>query len=370
MNTVLTNLTAKLPEFSGGIFAVSYFGNTVGDYVEAGIILLVSLAVFGLLHFLLLHRLAGLAEKTKTDIDDVLVRIVRNLRPPFYVFVAFYVAMQSLIVHGVVEKIVEVILVVWVVYQIIRSLEILVEFVVTKKFDKDGDGEADGAVALLARLVRGVLWALGGLFILQNVGVDVTALIAGIGVGGIAIAFALQNVLEDLFSSFSIHFDKPFVVGDFIVIGEKKGTVERIGVKTTRLRALQGEELVVSNRELTSVAIQNYGAMEERRIEFEFGVTYETAPGMLRKIPVMVEQLVEQMEKTRFDRCFFKTFGDSALVFNSVYFVDSGEYAEYARANQELFIKIMESFSEAGIEMAFPTRTVHVVNSSEGVRST
>ena len=269
--------------------------------------------------------------------------------------------MQSLVVHGVVAKLIEIIIVVWVVYQIIRSLEILVEYIVKKKFDKDGDGEADGAVALLARLVRGILWALGGLFILQNVGVDVTALIAGIGVGGIAIAFALQSVLEDLFSSFSIHFDKPFVVGDFIVVGDKKGTVERIGVKTTRLRALQGEELVMSNRELTSVAIQNYGAMKERRINFEFGILYETAPELRRKVRSIVEMIIDKQEGARFDRCFFKTFGGSALVYDVVYFVESSEYEAYMELNDKIFNTIMDRFTEEGIEMAYPTTTVHLI---------
>lgn len=361
MSEIANTLLAQIPVLSGGIWDVEYFGNTLSGYVFAGVVLVGALIVFGVLQFVLLRRLAALAKKTETDIDDALIRIVGSFKPPFYTFLAFYVGVQTLQLNNVFGRVLEIILLVWVIYQVIRAGEILVEYVAIKFFDKDGDGEADAAIALLAKLIRGILWASGGLFILQNLGVNVTALVAGLGVGGIAIAFALQNILEDLFSSFAIHFDKPFVVGDFIVLGDKKGTVERIGIKTTRIRSVQGEELVVSNKELTATQIQNFGAMEERRINFVFGLIYDTPVEKLRRVPGIVKGIVGGIAGARFDRCFFKNFADSALEFDTVYYVESSDYKDYIRANEAIYLMILEKFAAEGIEMAFPTQTIHVV---------
>lgn len=366
----MEQLLALLPQLEGGVFRAEYFGNTVGSYAEAGILFVLALLVFGVVQSVILKRLKLLAEKTKTDIDDTLIGIVRNLKPPFYGFLAFYLATKTLVLNDIAGRILDVILLIWLVYQVVRALGILIEYVARRFFDKDGDGEADAASALLAKLMRGALWALGGLFILQNLGINVTSLIAGLGVGGIAIAFALQNILEDLFSSFAIHFDKPFVVGDFIVLGDKKGTVERVGIKTTRIRSVQGEELVVSNKELTATQIQNFGAMEERRINFVFGLTYDTPPEKLRRVSKIVEEIIERVEKARFGRCFFKEFAESALEFNTVYFVESSDYQDYVKANEQIFIAMLERFSQEGIEMAFPTRTVHIVQSGQTTSTT
>lgn len=366
MSNAFTWLGATLPQLRGGLWDNIYFGNSLGDYVTAGLFIVAGLILFGVLQAVILRRLALLAKKTKTDIDDTAIKIVKNLKPPFYTFLAFYLAVQTLVLHSTVNRALDIILLIWIVYQLIRAGEILVEYLGKRFFDKDGDGEADAAISLLMKLIRGLLWISGGLFIFQNLGVNVTALVAGLGVGGIAIAFALQNILEDLFSSFAIHFDKPFVVGDFIVLGDKKGTVERIGIKTTRIRSVQGEELVVSNKELTAAQIQNFGAMEERRINFVFGLTYDTPSEKLRRVPGILESIISDVAKVRFDRCFFKNFADSALEFDTVYYVESSDYKDYTRANEAIYLAIIERFAAEGIEMAFPTQTLHVVKEDRG----
>ncbi len=155
-------------------------------------------------------------------------------------------------------------------------------------------------------------------------------------------------------------FDKPFVPGDFIVVGDKKGTVEKIGIKTTRLKALQGEELIISNKELTSAQIQNFKKMEERRISFSFGVTYETPVEKVKKIPDIIKDIIDKEDGARFDRAHFSRFDDSALNFDIIYYVGSGDYADYMDIQQSINIKILEVFEEMRIGMAYPTQTIYM----------
>jgi MscS family membrane protein len=175
---------------------------------------------------------------------------------------------------------------------------------------------------------------------------------------GVAIAFAFQNILEDLFSSFAIVFDKPFKIGDFIIVGDKLGVVEKIGIKTTRIKSLQGEEIVISNKELTSAQVRNFKKMETRRISFSFGVTYQTPTEKLKGIPKTVESIIEETDNVRFDRAHFNEFGDSALLFEVVYYVEGNDYNMYMDAQQQINLKIKESFEKDGIEMAYPTQTI------------
>ena len=211
---------------------------------------------------------------------------------------------------------------------------------------------------------------------------EITALLAGVGVAGIAIGLALQNVLGDLFASLSIVLDKPFVLGDFIIVDDKLGVVENIGLKTTRIRSLSGEQIVFSNADLLSSRIHNYKKMQERRVAFQFRVPYDTSLEQLRMIPAMVREIIlnvpsEQMETwrrmclqhkrdpegatlTRFDRAHFSTIGDSALHFEIVYYVYSADYNLYMDVQQYINLEILRRFSENGIRLALPARTVHV----------
>ena len=228
----------------------------------------------------------------------------------------------------------------------------------------DGDGEPDnGIVSFMSGLLKASLWIVAALMVLSNLGVNVTGLMAGLGVGGLAIAFALQNVFADLFASFSIYLDKPFKIGDFIIVGEHTGTVEKIGIKTTRIRALQGEEIVISNQEMTSARVHNFKKLDERRISTQFGVTYDTPTETLKKIPDMIKKIVDEEKMTRFDRAHFTTFGDSALLFDLVYYIESQEYVDYLEAQQAMNFKIKEAFEGAGIDMAFPTQTIYIEKS-------
>lgn len=319
---------------------------------------LVLIIVFKLAQWAILSRLERLAEKTTTDLDDVAVKVVREVRPPFYLYIVIYLSLQTLTLESWLDQTIDAVLIIAVVYQVVLAAQILINYLVEKRVKK-GEG-AKSMATLIRQISTLILWAIGLLLVLSNLGVDVSALIAGLGIGGIAIALALQNILSDLFSSFAIHFDKPFEVGDFVVLGEKSGTVEKIGIKTTRIRLLQGEELVVSNQELTSAQIRNFKQLQERRVVFTLGVTYETPNTKLKKIPGMVRKAVRSIKDTKIDRVHLKEFADSALVFEVVYYVKSSEYVEYMDVQHEINLLIKAAFEEAGIEFAFPTQTIHL----------
>ncbi len=342
------------------VWQYTFAGNTVLDFTITFGAFIGFLVVFKVFQVIVLNYLRKLAEKTETDIDDTLVSIVKSLKPPFYSFLAFYAATFFLVLSELLQKIIDVILIIWIVMQIIVATQILIDYIVKKKMGEEEDAAAENAIDIIGKISKWILWSFGLLLVLSNLGINVTSLIAGLGIGGIAIALALQNTLSELFSSFSIYFDKPFVPGDFIVIGDKKGTVEKIGIKTTRLKALQGEELIISNKELTSAQIQNFKKMKERRISFSFGITYETPVEKVKKVSSVIREIIESVDGARFDRAHFSKFDDSALNFDVVYYVGSGDYADYMDIQQNINIKIMEIFEEMGIGMAYPTQTIYM----------
>lgn len=346
--------------FPSAAWEISFFGNSLGAYVSAVVVFVVFIIVFKLFQSAVLGALKRFAERTKTKLDDLFIHIIRSFRPPFYLFLAFYVALQFLSVSSFVGKATNIILLVWVVYQIMLAVQIVIDFVIRKKQLSEKDASAKNMLDIGGNIVKWILWIFAVLFVLSNLGVEITSLIAGLGIGGVAIAFALQNILGDLFSSFAIYLDKPFQPGDFIVVGAHSGVVERIGIKTTRIRALQGEEIVISNRELTSVRVQNFKRLKERRVVFPFGVIYETSNEKVRKIPKLIEEIVGGVEGARFDRSHFQSFGDSALLFETVYFIESDDYTKYMDIQQAINLAVKESFEKEGIVMAYPTQTLYL----------
>ena len=196
------------------------------------------------------------------------------------------------------------------------------------------------------------------LIALDNIGVNITTLIAGLGISGIAVALAVQNILGDLFASFSIVLDKPFVIGDFIIVDDYLGTVEHVGLKTTKIRSLSGEQLVFSNADLLKSRIRNYKRMNERRDVFTIGVLYQTPHEILSQIPKMICKIIENQAQVRFDRAHFKEYGDYSLKFEVVYWIQNPDYNVYMDTQQSINLDIFKHFKEAGVEFAYPTQTL------------
>ncbi len=340
------------------------WGNSGKQWILAIIFFIGAVIVFKIFSSLVILKLKKISKKTKTSLDDFLVGLIKNIKPPFYYFMSLYGATKLLQLNQLAGKIVFGVFLITTVYQAIIILQKIIDFVIKgalKSSDDEIDPDKEAIVRLIGQLTKVALWIVGALLILSNFGIDITSLIAGLGIGGIAIALALQNILGDMFASFSIFIDKPFKVGDFISISPtEKGTVEKIGIKTTRVKTLQGQQIVVSNKKLTDSSVENFRRMEKRRVNFGFGVTYETPVEKLREIPKMVEEIIESKEKVKFNRAHFKRLGNSSLDFKVIYTMESPEYKEYMDVQQEINFEIMERFEKEGIEFAYPTQTIFV----------
>jgi len=308
-------------------------------------------------------RFSRFAERTRTGVDDRLYDLLDATRRSFFAVVAVYVASRGLTLAPGVDRMVAMLLVVALALQSALWADRVLGGWLAARMAVGGSAQATGYTAV--RFIgRWVLWSVILLVALDNLGVDVSALVASLGVGGIAVALAVQNILGDLFCSLSILFDKPFEVGDFIIVDDLMGTVERIGIKTTRVRSLGGEQLVFSNSDLVGSRIRNYKRMWERRVVFGFGVTYDTPPQTLERIPQIVREIVEQIDDLRLDRAHFQSFGDSALLFEVVYYVRKPDYNVYMDAQQEINLRLMRRLSEEGVEFAYPTQTLYLHRSA------
>jgi small-conductance mechanosensitive channel len=314
---------------------------------------------------IILWRMAKWSEKTTTVWDGAAVAALRHAGFWFAVAVAAFCGSFFLVLPEPSERyrqIINTAMLLILLLQVAVSGTAFIGEAATRYGERrrHSDPAATMTINALAMLGKLLLFAVLLLLALDNLAVDVTALVAGLGVGGIAVALAVQNVLGDLLASLSIVFDKPFVPGDFIVIGDHMGTVEKIGLKTTRLSSLTGEQLIFANNDLLQSRIRNYKRMRERRIVFPVGVTYDTPRAMLEAIPGLLRESVETQENVRFDRAHFKDFGDFALNYETVYYVLSPDFAVYMDVQQAINLAIHQRFEERSIEFAFPTQTLHL----------
>ena len=354
--------------FIGPAWQQIWWGNTVQDYTVALVVLVVFWSAFWLLQKLVLSRLRRVAERTATDIDDTVLKIVDEIKPSFYLVLAVWGSVRTLALSDGVARVVNTLLMLVLAYQVVMSLQILIDYLVKRwlakgkeeEMSKEQERQTESALGIINLLAKFVLWSVGLLFVLSNLGINVTSLVASLGIGGIAIALAAQNILGDLFSSLAIYLDKPFAIGDMIAVGDVRGTVQHIGIKTTRIKTLTGEEVILPNKELTNSQVQNFRKMSERRVIFELGVVYDTEASALTQIPQMLKNLIDKTDNCRFDRAHFKTFGDSALIFEVVYYVTAREFAIHVKAQQAINVAIKESFDAAGLEFAYPTQTQYV----------
>jgi len=351
-------MTERLSEF----LSTGIFGNTIDQYLVASATFVAAFLVLRLSKRILAARLVTLAHRTETDIDDLLVRLFRRIGSAIFALISLDLAMRMLVVPPAAVRAFDVLLLVVLSFRTVQVLQDVVLFGVDRwvtrgKPDDPGARAASRNISAVARLA---LWLVGTLFVVSNLGLNVSSVIAGLGIGGVAVALAAQALLKDAFSAFAIWMDKPFEVGDFIIVGDMLGTVEYVGFKTTRLRSLGGEQLVFSNADLTDSRVRNYKRMRERRVLFNFGVVYQTPLESLREIPGLVRRIIESQELARFDRAHFQGFGDSALSFEVVYYVLSPDYNVYMDVQQAINVRLVEELGKRGIEFAYPTRQLYV----------
>ncbi len=338
------------------------YDNPVWTWLLAAAVILVVVVILIFLRRVAHRRLVAFANRTVTKVDDLVADLLGRTRFWFLTAVSLYAGSLALTLPPVANRVISTIAVLALLIQVGIWATALVTFWISRSVKRTLEEDAATATSLAALgfIIKLVLWAVVLLLALDNMGVDITALIAGLGIGGIAVALAFQHILSDLFASLSIVIDKPFVIGDFIIVDDLLGTVERIGLKTTRVRSLFGEQLVFSNSDLLNSRIRNYKRMFERRIVFSIGVTYQTPYEKLAAIPEMVREIVEAQEMTRFDRTHFKEYGDFALKFEIVYYVLVPDYNVYMDIQQAINLAVYEQFEKEGIDFAYPTQTLFV----------
>ncbi len=337
-----------------------YYNNTLSEYTWALGLFILIIFVFKIAKNIIWHRLEKISKLSKTTLDDKLVEMLKSINFCFYLVLSFWIISRILEISSIVNDIVNTLFIIFIFHQVTKFFYILLKFWVNRKVESDVQRE--NILPLLSITMKVIIWIFAIILILSNLGVNVNSLIAGLGIGGIAVALAAQAVLGDIFSSITIYFDKPFEAGDFIVLedGVTMGVVKKIGFKTTRIDAIGGEEVVVANSSLTSQKIHNYKKMEKRRVSVNFGVIYDTPQEKMKRIPEIVKNIVDDISDIDFDRVHFKKFADSSLVFELIYFVDTDDFNAYMDHNQELHLQIKEQFEKENIEMAFPTQTIHL----------
>jgi small-conductance mechanosensitive channel len=353
-----------------GFLGWNFWNNQVKLWLIALATALTILIVLRIVRRILIRSFSKRAQRSGNDLYELTTVSARRTQMPLVAILALYAGLQVLTLpQGLKPWIVSVAMAALIV-QLTIWANAMLGFFIGRYQQTHIENQASRAATLRAVnfVARILLIGIAVILILDNIpGVEITALIASLGIGGIAVALALQNILSDLFGSLSIMLDKPFVVDDFIIVDNYLGTVEYIGLKTTRVRSLSGEQLVFSNNDLLKSRIRNFKRMAERRVVFTIGVTYQTPVAKLKKIPELIENFIQSLEATRFDRAHFQGFGDFALNFEVVYYVLDPDYNRYMDIQQAINLALFEKFSHLGISFAYPTQTLYIDRSSRPV---
>lgn len=342
-----------------------FLGNPLRSWTMAAAAFVGVLVLLPVIRGLVIARVRRIRKEDRPPWAQLVLLLITRTRRLWIFVAALYAAEHFLVLPDRVERISTAVIVVVAWLQAAVWGVAMIEFLLRKRqarLEAEGDTRQSGSVSVLMFVARIVLFALALLLALDNLGVNITALVAGLGIGGIAIALAVQTILGDLLASLSITLDKPFVEGDWLRIDDIEGTVEHIGVKSTRLRSVSGEQVILSNADLLRSRVRNMGRMPERRALFQLGVAYETPPALLAEVPKLVEHAVTGVAGTRFEYCALRGFGDSALQYEVVYFVPNPTTArnKFIAIGDEVNRRIHAEFAQCGIAFAYPTRKVIV----------
>jgi small-conductance mechanosensitive channel len=338
------------------------YHNTIREWIYAGLVVVFVFLIVRISKAILFKQISRISAKTATEWNDLAAGLVNKIKFFFLIVISFYAGAHLLTlpnsINNFINKFVGIVLFVQVGVLASEAIRFWLSSYRKRKIEDHAD--AVTTMTSVGIIVRILLWLIILLIALDNLGVNVSALIAGLGVGGIAVALAVQNILGDLFASFSIVLDKPFVIGDFIIVDNFMGTIEHIGLKTTRVRSLSGEQLIFSNSDLLKTRIRNFKRMYERRVVFSIGVVYQTSHEKLTKIPPIIKKIIENQEQTRFDRAHFKEYGSYALNFEIVYWIENPDYNIYMDIQQTINLEIFQQFKREDIEFAYPSQSIFI----------
>ncbi len=338
-----------------------YYNNTVREYLVALAVIVGGVLLVFAFRKLLVKLLRKWTGKTLGKWDDFLVKSLTRFGIPIIQWSIVYSGIHLLTLSEKAQRVIEVGTSIVVTYYILRLISTLVQMLIKSGVERRGYGEEKlRQMGGLMMIVNGIIWIVGIVFLLGNWGVEITPIIAGLGIGGIAVALAAQNILGDVFNYFVIFFDRPFEAGDFIIVDDKLGTIEYVGIKTTHIRSLSGEQIVIGNANLTNSRIHNYKRMMQRRVVFGINVQYGTSRDLVEKISVLLRSIVERQERARFDRAHFASYNDWSLRYEVVYYVLSPDYNVYMDTQQAINLAIYEEFDKLNVRFAIPAQSVFI----------
>ncbi|MBE0602844.1 MAG: mechanosensitive ion channel family protein [Deltaproteobacteria bacterium] len=343
------------------ILSYEFYHNRVSEYLLCLAIFAGGFLVVKVLQSLITRRLKTWAETTPTHFDDFLVDRIRRTGVPLAYLGVVQASLRVLNLTPRVERIIDMAGIVLLSLIAILFAVALVRFAFREYLRKEGeDATREHALKGVLTLANSLVWVVGTLFMLDNLGFKISTVVAGLGIGGIAVALAAQAVLGDLFAYFTILFDHPFEIGDFVIVGDHMGVIDRLGIKSTRIASLGGEQIIVSNKDLTDSRVRNYKRMAKRRVVFRIGVTYQTPAKALREIPGIIADTFREIERATLDRAHFFSYGDFSLIYEIVYYVEGNDYTRYMDIQQAANLRIYDEFGKRGIEFAYPTQTLFV----------
>jgi len=338
-----------------------FWGNSLLNWIIAFGIVVVSWSLIRFGRLVIFRRFKQFAARTRNTLDDFIVQITEGALIPALYLGALYGGVSYLTISAGIQKLLHVAVMVVVTFIIIKTITSALNYLINNALGNNPeDLERKRHARGIIIIINIVLWILALVFLINNLGYNITSVVTGLGIGGVAIALASQTILGDLFNYFVIFFDKPFEVGDFIIVDDKMGAIEYIGVKSTRIRTLSGEQLICSNTNLVNARIHNYKRMEKRRVVFTFGIPYNTPPEKVARIPTMIKDIILKQETTTFDRAHFSAFGQFSLTFEVVYYILSADYNLYMDRQQTIYLAILNVFKREGIYFAYPTQTLMI----------
>lgn len=340
--------------------------NKISDYLIAIAVLGIGTISIKSIRNSLWHRLERWSKRTPTPLDDYLIRLGEKAVIPLLYLGVFYLGISNLTLHPILDRGLDAIAIIVATILGIRFFIALAEHSLRFYWvTYTNNPTLEQTLISLIPAIRAIVWTLGIIFLLDNLGFNISAVVTGLGIGGVAVALASKGFLEDLFSYFAILFDRPFEIGHLIGIGDLMGTVKTIGIKTTRLQSVTGEELAIANKDLTNSRLKNFTRMSERRVLFQIGVTYETPVEKLQDIPQTIQTIIESQNLTTFDRAHFSSYGESKLLFEIVYYINTNDYKHYMDVQQHVNFELKRYFQEQQIEFAYPTPSTDLNLSTE-----
>ena len=334
--------------------------------VTENLMLAISIFFIGILLSIIISKISKIffkriSKRTKTNLDDFIFEVISGIIKPIGFLLSSYFSIDYFFDNEItfisvllnIKKLIILII-------IIKALNKVIIKSLIESTTNVNDASISSMISSLTPLIRASTWTIGSIFFLQNLGVQMTAVWALLSAGGIGAGLALKDPVQEFFEYITILLDKPFQKGEFIKSGDILGMVERVGVRSSRIRSINGEVIVISNSALTKRIISNYAQMAQRRLVHKLGVVYETSPTLMKMIPKIIEKIIEETNDASFDRCHFTDFGDFSLNFEIVYYIPTNDYLAAMEAQQSINLRIIEEFAVNNIEFAFPTQTLNI----------